>query len=168
MIERFWNWYNKHILLHTGIAAGLFLIQIVHLIWLFGEVLWTKMTGVPLFTVTGFWQNVLIYIDYTEIPAIITTSLIYIHQLRKKRTLRPWLFLLLINSQWLHLLWITDEFVISSFTKAPGGMLLPVWLAIVAIVIDFLEIPVIVDTIKKFTQALRERRMKEVLEKNIK
>jgi hypothetical protein len=58
------------------------------------------------------------------------------------------LYLFLINTQWLHIFWITDEFVVDLLaiheTNIKAHVL--VWLAIF---IDYLEIPVIIDTIKK-------------------
>lgn len=165
MFKVFWDWYERNYTLNAGIAAGLFLIQIIHLIWLFGEVIWFKLTGTPLFTLTGVWKTIIILVDYTEIPAIISTSFVYIHDIRTKRGIKPWAYLLFINSQWLHLFWITDEFVIDAFTTHTA--ILPIWLAWVAIFIDYLELPVIVDTIQKFIQSAEEDTVKEFLAKNL-
>ena len=75
--------------------------------------------------------------DYTEIPALISVSLVYLNELRKGFAWRPVLFLVLLSSQWLHITWITDEFVVQS--SAGSGTSLPIWLAYVAILIDYLS-----------------------------
>ena len=64
------------------------------------------------------------------------------------------LFLILLNSQWLHLFWITDEVVVAQFTGA-AAIAIPVWLSWCAIMIDYLELPVMYDTFKKVFQSLR-------------
>ena len=78
-------WYERTYKIQIGIAAVLFILQLGHLIWLFGEVLWLKLFGYQLFTVSDSFQKLLIAFDYTEIPAIITSSLIYIHEYRKHK-----------------------------------------------------------------------------------
>ncbi|MEX0934990.1 MAG: hypothetical protein WDZ70_01545 [Candidatus Paceibacterota bacterium] len=167
LYKKFWKWYEDNYTLNAGIAAGLFLIQIIHLIWLFGEVVWFKATGTPLFTLEGIWKPIIIFVDYTEIPAILSVSLVYINEIRKSHNVKSWLYLFFINSQWLHLFWITDEFVIQSLVTTEQTML-PLWLAWVAILIDYLELPVIVETMKKFVQSLKEDRAKEFLAKDLK
>ncbi len=157
----FWNWYERTYTLNISIALGLFLIQIVHLVWLFGEVAWGKAFGVPLFAFTGIWETLIVLVDYTEIPALITVSLVYINELRTGWKWKSLMYLIFLNTQWLHILWITDEFVVTAFNSA--GTVLPLWLAWVAIAIDYLEVPVMIDTIKKFLAALREGRTTEFL-----
>ena len=60
--------------------------------------------------------------------------------------------------------WITDEFVIEHFTKHTGPSILPVWLSWVAISIDYLELPVIFDTLKKFFQSLKNQGIEAAFE----
>jgi hypothetical protein len=155
----FWDWYNANYRLNVTIAAVLFAFQIIHLIWLFGEVVWTKATGSPLFSVSGPFETALILVDYTEIPALITVSLVYINDIREGRDRRRAIFfLVLLNSQWLHLFWITDEFVIQQF-GGYAGIGIPGWLAWAAILIDFAEVPVIIDTLRKMVAATRDGRL---------
>ena len=156
-MNRFWDWYNRHYTLHLTLAAGLFCLQIVHLVWLTAEPLWLKLFGESLFTIEKPYSWPLYLVDYTEIPALVSVSLIYVNDLRHRGPAwRPVLFLLFLNSQWLHIFWITDEFVVES--SAAGATVLPAWLAYVAIAIDYLEIPVIVDTVRKTVVAHRRRR----------
>lgn len=155
--DQFWNWYEKNLHLNIGIAAVLFTWQLIHLFWLSSDVVIKKLTGVALLNLSGFWEYLIIIIDYAEIPAIITVSLIYINRLRKGSDPKSLLYLVLLNSQWLHLFWITDEFVIDLF-QGTSTAVFPVWLAWVAIFIDYLELPVIYDTLKKFTHSLKTKR----------
>lgn len=162
MFKKFWSWYESHYTLNLGIAAGLFLLQIFHLIWLFGEVITAKLFGTPLFELHDAPKFFLIFVDYTEIPAIIAASFVYIDELKNRFVWKPLLYLFFINSQWLHLFWITDEFVVDAFVEnAP--LLLPAWLAWVAILIDYLELPVIVDTLKRFFSSLKQNELKVAL-----
>ncbi|RJQ29889.1 hypothetical protein C4571_00525 [Candidatus Parcubacteria bacterium] len=148
---RFWAWYNKFYALNLTIAAGLFLLQIVHLYWLTTDVVLFRIFGESFF----FSQNpvgrlLLILVDYTEIPALITTSLVYINSIRGRgKNVRDILYLLFINAQWFHIFWITDEVVVEIFGRTGA---FPRWHPLVAwaaIVIDYLELPVIYDTIKR-------------------
>src|SRR3989338_2693864 len=124
-LNKFWQWYERHYLLNIGIATGLFLLQTIHLIWLFGDIIIFKITGHALFGVNGFSEIALIVVDYTEIPALISVSVVYIHELSKTFSWKSVFYLFALNIQWLHLFWITDEFVVQTFT---GGEILPVWL----------------------------------------
>ena len=72
---RFWRWYERTYVLNISIALGLFLLQIIHLIWLFGQVVWAKLFGVPLFELSGVWHWLIIAVDYTEIPALVSVAL---------------------------------------------------------------------------------------------
>ncbi|MBI2674377.1 MAG: hypothetical protein HYX22_01405 [Candidatus Yanofskybacteria bacterium] len=148
-INHFWNWYEENLRINIGIAAGLFVWQLIHLSWLTTDIVFERLFSSSLLNISGFWEYAIIAVDYTEIPALITVSLIYINELRQGRdTNKSILFLALLNSQWLHLFWITDEFVIAHFRGEHSNF--PLWLAWVAIMIDYLELPVMYDTIKKF------------------
>lgn len=149
------GWYEKHYTLNVGIAAFLFVWQLIHLYWLTVHVVFLRIFGVSFFNLTGIWQYLIIVVDYTEIPALIIASFVYVHGLTKKFSWKNILFLFLLNSQWLHLFWITDEFVVKQFNSTVTT--LPIWLAWVAILIDYLELPVIYDTIKKFFVSLGKR-----------
>ena len=125
----------------TRITASLFIVQLIHLYWLSTDVVIFRLTGKDFFELSDFWSMVIALVDYTEVPALIAGTVLYL----KNRNL---LFLVLINLQWLHLFWITDEFIVEQFTGA-ANTVLPLWLAWLAIVIDYLELPVIFDTIRK-------------------
>lgn len=154
MWNAFWRWYERNYALNLTVALGLFILQILHLVWLTGDVVWERLFAVPLFGLTGAHELFMVAVDYTEIPALISVSLIYINELRKGFSAAALVYLFFLNLQWLHLFWITDEFVVGALS-APGATVLPVWLAWIAIVIDYLEIPVMYDTSRRFLRALK-------------
>lgn len=152
-LNTFWKKYEKRYKLYAGITAGLFLFQLIHLYWLSMHVVAFRLFDKSLFDPSRFWELVISFVDYTEIPAILSTSILYIHSLRKKFNHKDLILLILINSQWLHLFWITDEIVADQLVhQIPIS--LPIWLTWTAIMIDYLELPVMYDTIKKFLKSL--------------
>ncbi len=161
LINQFFKWYEKHLVLNMAIALGLFLLQLVHLYWLFADVVLFKLTNHQFFPVSNFWQTVIILVDYTEIPALISTSLIYINELRKNFSHKSLLFLFLLMTQPIHMFWITDEFIVNQFTHQGAPINIPAWLAWIAIGIDYLEVPVIIDTAKKLITAIKNRDIKQ-------
>ena len=124
---------RKYEPLLEGLSAFLFLTQVVHLVWMSTYVVPTKLWGAALWSPP---EAPLALADYLELPAILTTSILYL------RT-RSWKMLFLVNVQLLHIFWITDEIILNRNTLSP-------LLAWPAIFIDYLEIPVIIDTTKKF------------------
>jgi len=157
MVSKFWAWYERNYTLNVSIAAGLFLLQIVHLFWLGGEVVALRAFGNPLFELSGVWETIIVLIDFTEIPAIFTMTLVYIDAWRRGAKWNAVIMLTLLHSQWLHIFWITDEFVIATFSEQ-GSTVLPSWLAWAAILIDYLEVPVVFDTLIKVGRSIREKR----------
>ena len=156
IFDKFWKWYNRHLLLNTAIAAGLFVLQLVHLYWLTTHVVFHRVFEISLWNPSPFLEWLLLIVDYTEIPALITTSLVYINELRKKNNLKSILYLIFLNSQFLHIFWITDEFVVEQFSGR-SGTILPFWLAWVAILIDYLELPVIFETLAKAIKEVKRK-----------
>lgn len=156
IFHSFFNWYEKHHRLNLGIAAGLFLLQLIHLYWLTSHVLFQKLFGVSLFNPSPEISFVLALVDYTEIPAIVTASLVYINELRKAFKWAAIRNLLFLNSQWIHLFWITDEFILTQF--AQSVIVFPFWLAILAILIDYLELPVMYDVVKRFLKSMKSKK----------
>lgn len=164
----FWRWYNGHIVLNTVIAAGLFTLQLIHLYWLTTDVVALRLFGRSFFPISGIFRLALILVDYTEIPALLSTSIMYINQIRNGHVWRGTLFFFFINinSQWLHIFWITDEFVIKYFVSQ-HHILLTSWLATLALAIDYLEIPVIVDMLKNLYQISRKENLLAALNKEL-
>jgi hypothetical protein len=159
----FWAWYERNYRLNVLVASVLFLLQLVHLYWLGAEPISVRLVDESFFSPSGLLQYLIVFVDYTEIPALIAVSLLYVNELRRGFSWGPLLFLLLLNSQWLHIFWITDEYVSSELAgDAAGTSSMPAWLAWVAILIDYLELPVIYDTLKRLTLAIRGQRREPV------
>jgi len=154
-LDKFWKWYNDHYLFALSITTFLFLLQLFHLYWLFTDVVLLKLTGRSFFVLPPFWGLLSLVLDYTEIPALISTSLVYINQLRQKSSWRDGLFLVFINIQWLHLFWITDQVVLEKLSAAGGFFHWGVAVAWIAILIDYAELPVMYDTAKKTTVEIK-------------
>ena len=154
IVNIFFNWYNKNYRFYLWFTTLLFLLQLVHLFWLTCNVVMFKIFGVALFPPQLDWLIALV--DYTEIPALISVSLVYLNEIfLGKADKKTWLYLLLLNSQWLHLFWITDEVVLENFT-GQALVVIPVWLSWVAISIDYLELPVMYDTVVKTLRLKKE------------
>src|SRR3990167_1177552 len=103
MIEGFWKWYKDHLRFNQTAVAVLFGWQLLHLFWLTAHVVADKFLGYPLFSPSEFYQYLLIIADYFEIPALISGTLLYLHSLKEGSQKKNLLFILLINTQWLHL-----------------------------------------------------------------
>lgn len=156
LIRNFWNWYERNLESNTVIVAALFVWQLAHLYWLTADVVLFRLIGYGFFHPNEVLKYLIIFADYMEIPALITGTILYIGLMRKESHGKNFLYLVLINSQWLHLYWLTDEFVVQKF--ATGSLVyLPVWLAWTAIFIDYLEFPVILDTVKRSMTYLKGR-----------
>ena len=155
----FWAWYERNYVLNVALASVLFLLQLAHLTWLGADPIATRLTDHSLFSLHGLLQYLIWFVDYTEIPALIAVSLVYVNELRRGFSWKPLLFLVFLNSQWLHIFWITDEYVAGELRRRRRRRALPGWLAWVAILIDYLELPVIYDTLKRLATALRARRL---------
>lgn len=144
---------------NTLIAAVLFLTQIMHLVWLALFVIALRLNGRPIWEPSSIWETLLIIFDYFEIPALLSATVLYIGFLaRGENTNRAILFLIFINLQYLHIFWITDEFVIDKFTSAEiHSTILPAIIAWLAILVDYLEIPVMIDTFKRSAKILKSK-----------
>lgn len=134
-----------------------FLLQLFHLYWMTTDIVFFRAFGHPFWNPGHFWNTIIALVDYTEIPAIITSTVFYIHQYKKaeEKKWRSILFLFLINSQWIHLFWITDEIIYEQIAGT-SLVVMPVWLSWIAISIDYLELSVMYDTIKKAIISLRK------------
>ena len=120
------------------VSAALFVTQLVHLTWMTTYVVPVHLGHRPLWSPPS---APLALADYLELPAIAATSILYI------RT-RQWRMLLLVDVQLFHIYWITDSIILSHASLNPV-------LAWAAILVDYLELPVIVDTIRRALRGLR-------------
>lgn len=142
LINGFWQWYNRHLFINTLFTFVLLSLQLIHLYWLTANVVSIKMFGANFLPVGQIAQTLIVFVDYLEIPEIITTNIFYFNKSLQKL----WpniLFIFFINLQLLHLFWITDEFVLGVLQEYQISM--PEAIVWVAIIIDYLEIPIIVN-----------------------
>lgn len=154
MIAAFWEWYERHYRLNLTVAAGLFALQLLHLYWLTAHIVVLRLVGVSYFDVSPLWQLLLVLVDYAEVPTLMGVSVFYLHELRKRWRWKHVWYLFFLNSQWLHIFWITDEVVAEMFVGA-AVVGLPLWLAWLALTIDYLELPVIFDTMSRLFKLWR-------------
>ena len=156
---------SDRLILYT--SAGLFAWQLFHLYWLTTNVVLFRLTGQNYFLETNWIIFFTSLADYVEIPALIIASIFYLKEAQKTRSdlknskrsyldYHQWkniLLLIFINLQWLHLFWITDEIIFTQFTGSTL-IVLPIYLSWLAILIDYLELPVIFDTLKRVFHTL--------------
>ncbi len=155
MFQKFWEWYERTLPTQVIIVALLFIWQLTHLYWLTTDVVLPRLFGFSLFPDSPLLKFAVIVADHAEIPALLSATLYYLNELRKKFRRRSLSYIILVNSQWLHLFWITDTFIVHVFSNQPAS--LPAWLAWIAIGIDYLELPVIYDTLKKSLGYIRTK-----------
>ena len=144
----FWDWYHRHYLVTLVVTTFVFLLQLFHLYWLFTSVVLLRLFGHDYFIFPERFMFVYVLADYLEIPALISASLLYLYEVRRSPTFKGVLYIVLLNTQWIHMFWITDQVVVDSF----AGHGLVAWNGVVAwaaILIDYLEVPVIVDSLRK-------------------
>jgi hypothetical protein len=146
--RRFWAWYQRHYVATLVITTGVFLLQVFHLYWLFTDVVLQRLTGRSYFVFPEAGMIVYVLADYLEIPALLSASLLYVFDLRRGFHWRALFLLLLLNTQWIHLFWITDDVVVRTFAHVSilSWTSAAAW---VAILIDYLELPVIADTLRR-------------------
>jgi len=133
----------KFILLWISIVG--LAMQIFHLQWLTTDVIIPKLYNISIDTSFSYGTVFYLFADIVEIPAIITRSYLYVISLNKKYSSKNLLLLLILNSQWLHIFWITNTFLVNNITESVTEW--NYFLSWVAIAIDFLEIPVLIDSV---------------------
>ena len=146
----FWQRYEN---LNLKIAFVLISLQLVHLYWLTADVVIQRITqksilavphGSPLFIF-------FIIIDYIEIPALVAGLTYYGLSIYKheKGLAKNALLLAMLAIQVFHIFWITDDVVYNTFFGSSSAVEIPYYAAWVAILIDYLELPVIADLFYK-------------------
>lgn len=155
MLQKFFAWYKRNYEANLYLVTFLFLWQLIHLYWLTVDVVFVRLHGHPVWEIGGLGNILISLVDYTEIPAIILASVFYVAELKKRFSWKNLILLIFLNSQWLHLFWITDEVVVAHFTGV-SATVLPLWLSWLAILIDYLELPVMYDTLKRVIVSLRK------------
>jgi len=135
----------------TKVTLILFLTQIVHLSWL-GIFILPVVIGLEIIPFDNPILTLLFgAVDYIEIPALVTGIVFYLSVAWKKDKdfNRNMLMLILVVSQIFHILWITDEIIVETLYANNDVITFPIYMSLIAIGVDYLEIPVIIDLIKR-------------------
>ena len=142
----FWHRYEN---LNLRIAFVLISLQLIHLYWLTADVVVKRLTGdnTQGLTLSGPLFAFFIIIDYIEIPALVAGLTYYALSIYKheKGSIKNALLLAMLAVQVFHIFWITDEVVYDTFFGSGSAVEIPYYAAWVAILIDYMELPVIAD-----------------------
>lgn len=143
----FWQRYEN---LNLKIAFVLISLQLIHLYWLTADVVIQRITGESILGVPHGSPLFIFFIiiDYIEIPALVSGLTYYALRIynHERGSARNALLLSMLAIQVFHIFWITDDVVYASFFGSPSGSVeIPYYAAWIAILIDYLELPVIAD-----------------------
>jgi hypothetical protein len=151
LYKKFINFYLRYQNLNLKISFLLISLQLLHLYWLTTDVVLYRITGTDYFVEASGFVILFIIIDYIEIPALVSGIIYYFFELiynKKEKRIKDTIFLLLLAIQSIHIFWITDDIVYSTFVGA-DLIEIPEYLVWIAILIDYLELPVIYDLLKR-------------------
>jgi hypothetical protein len=150
LVAKFINFYNRYENLNLKITFFLISLQILHLYWLTTDVVLQKIFDESFFLAPKSLLPVFVVIDYIEIPALISGLIFYAYSIRSNKSTakKSYLFLGLLGVQVIHIFWITDEVVYDSLFKS-NFVEIPYVLSWIAILIDYLELPVMADLFYK-------------------
>ena len=117
-------------------------LQIIHLVWL------TCNVTLPMFNFHDFKfsQGSLLFvsIDYLEIPSLIITSTSYLFIIfRESKKAKNILYFSMLVLQFVHILWITDEFIVNYLND------IPIYLLVFVVFIDYSELFILFDLGKR-------------------
>lgn len=146
-IVEFWHRYEN---LNLKVAFFLVSLQLIHLYWLTADVVIKRITGESVFVLSQSGPIFLLFvaIDYIEVPALIAgltyySLSIYKHQ---KGSPKNALFLAMLAVQVFHIFWLTDDVIYDTFFNGSSKAVeIPYYAAWIAILIDYLELPVMAD-----------------------
>ena len=151
MSKKIINFYLRYQNLNLKISFLLISLQLLHLYWLTTDVVLYRITGTDYFVEASGIVLLFIIIDYIEIPALVSGIIYYFFNLiynKKEKRIKDTIFLILLAIQSIHIFWITDDIVYSTFVGA-DLIEIPEYLVWIAILIDYLELPVIYDLLKR-------------------
>jgi len=153
LFKKFINFYLRYQNLNLKISFLLISLQLLHLYWLTTDVVLYRITGIDYFVEASDFVLLFIIIDYIEIPALVSGIMYYFFNLiynnkEKENRIKNTIFLILLAIQSIHIFWITDDIVYSTFV-GDDLIEIPEYIAWIAILIDYLELPVIYDLLKR-------------------
>jgi hypothetical protein len=157
-IQKILDFWTKYESLNLKITFILISLQILHLYWLTADVVLQRITGESYLGLPRILLPLFIIVDYVEIPALVSGITFYLFSIfkRKSHSRKNVVFLLLLAIQVVHIFWITDEVVYESLLDN-DLVIFPAYAAWTAILIDYLEIPVMVDLFYKTFKIKRDR-----------
>ena len=117
-------------------------LQIIHLVWL------TCNVTLPMFNFNDliFSEGSFLFvsIDYLEIPSLIITCTSYLFIIfRERHKPKNILYFSMLALQFLHIFWITDEFIVNYLYD------LPIYLLVFVVFIDYSELFILLDLGKR-------------------
>ena len=153
MFTKIINFYLRYQNINLKISFILISLQILHLYWLTTDVVIYRLTGIDYFIELSEFILLFIIIDYIEIPALVSGIIYYFFALiydkkEKEKRIKNTVLLILLAIQSIHIFWITDEVVYSTFVGS-DLIYMPEYFVWIAILIDYLELPVIYDLLKR-------------------
>ncbi len=156
MFTRIINFYLRYQNINLKISFILISLQILHLYWLTTDVVIYRLTGIDYFIELSDFILLFIIIDYIEIPALVSGIIYYFFALiydkrEKEKRIKNTVLLILLAIQSIHIFWTTDEVVYSTFVGS-DLIYMPEYFAWIAILIDYLELPVIYDLLKRIVK----------------
>ena len=156
MFTRIINFYLRYQKINLKISFILISLQLLHLYWLTTDVVIYRLTGIDYFIELSDFILLFIIIDYIEIPALVSGIIYYFFALiydkkEKEKRIKNTVLLILLAIQSIHIFWITDEVVYSTFVGS-DLIYMPEYFAWIAILIDYLELPVIYDLLKRIVR----------------
>jgi len=156
-IQKILDFWIKYESLNLRITFILISLQILHLYWLTTDVVLQRIAGESYFGLPRILLPLFIVVDYVEIPALVSGITFYLFSIFKRgsHSRKNVVFLLLLAIQVVHIFWITDEVVYESLLDN-DLVIFPVYAAWTAILIDYLEIPVMVDLFYKTFKIKRD------------
>ena len=155
-IVNFWYRYEN---LNLKITFILISLQLLHLYWLTTDVVLQRIYGESFLIFPKAFLPVFVVIDYIEIPALISGMTFYSLSIYKhqKDAWKNSLFLAMLAVQVVHIFWITDEIVYDAFFET-RLVEFPLYIAWIAILIDYLELPVMADLFYKIIKGEKKWR----------
>ena len=156
-IQKIVNFWHRYESLNLKISFILISLQLLHLYWLTTDVVLQRIYGHSFFLFPRNLLPMFIIIDYIEVPALVSGITFYSLSIynHEKESRKNSLFLAMLAVQVVHIYWITDDVVAKTFFQSKF-LTLPVYVAWIAILIDYLEIPVIVDLFYKIIKGRRK------------
>jgi hypothetical protein len=155
------NFYLRYQNINLKISFILISLQLLHLYWLTTDVVIYRLTGTDYFRDLSDFILLFIIIDYIEIPALVSGLIYYFFTIiydkkEKERRIKNTILFILLAIQSIHIFWITDDVVYTTFVGS-DLIYMPEYFAWIAILIDYLELPVIYDLLKRIIKKEKEK-----------